>query len=97
MSDAAHVIPVDVEAPVPIMFWDPMEFIMAVSMMGFGMVMNLWILGMIGGVGILIGSRYLKRGSKRGAMQHLLWSMGLTLDRPLANKFPPAWDKDFIE
>jgi hypothetical protein len=97
MDQQSHVIPFDLEAPTPIMFWDPLEFCMAVIFMGFGIIAHLWIFGMCGGAAVLMGSRYLKRGAKRGAMQHMLWALGLQLDQPLKKRFPPAWDNDFVQ
>jgi len=93
----SHTVPHRLEDPIPIMFWDPLEFVLAVALMGFGTVMNLWVIGMIAGMGVLLGSRYLKRGSKRGAMQHMLWAMGLQLDQPIAKRYPPAWVNEFVE
>jgi hypothetical protein len=97
MDQQSHVIPYDLEAPTPVMFWDPLEFTLAVVFMGFGIIAKLWLLGMAGGAGVLIGSRYLKRGAKRGAMQHMLWALGLQVDQPLKNRFPPAWVNDFVQ
>lgn len=93
----SHCIPYDIEAPTPVMFWEPLEFIMAVSFMGLGIVMNAFILGVVMGTGVLVGARYLKRGAKRGAMQHFLWAIGLQLDVNLSKKFKPSWLNDFIE
>lgn len=93
----SHVVPHQLEDPIPIMFWDPLEFVLAISLMGFGTIMNMWMAGMAAGMGVLLGSRYLKRGAKRGAMQHMLWSMGLQLDKPIAKRFPPAWVNEFVE
>jgi hypothetical protein len=93
----SHVVPFDLEAPVPVMFWDPLEFILAVILMGFGMLANMWALGLLAGAGVLIGSRYLKRGAKRGTMQHFMWAYGLQLDASLTKQFRPAWLNDFIE
>jgi hypothetical protein len=97
MDEQAHIVAFDIEAPIPIMFWEPMEFVMALTFMGFGIISNLWVLGMLAGTGVLIGSRYLKRGSKRGAMQHYMWSLGLQLDQSLAKLFKPSWINEFIE
>lgn len=97
MDEQAHIVAFDVEAPIPIMFWEPLEFVMALTFMGFGILSNLWILGMAAGTGILIGSRYLKRGTKRGAMQHYMWSLGLQLDPSLSKLFKPSWINEFIE
>ena len=93
----SHVVPHNLEDPIPVMFWDPLEFVLAVSLMGFGTIMNVWVFGLIGGMGVLLVSRYLKRGAKRGTMQHLLWAMGLQLDKSLVRHFPPPWVNDFIE
>jgi type IV conjugative transfer system protein TraL len=93
----SHVVPHQLEDPIPILFWDPLEFVLAISLMGFGTIMNLWVVGMVCGMGVLLGSRYLKRGAKRGAMQHLLWAMGLQLDQPIAKRFPPSWINEFAE
>ena len=97
MDEQSHLIPSDIEAPTPIMFWDPIEFVMALSLAGFGMIINLWMFGMVSAGAVLIGSRYLKRGAKPGAMQHLIWSLGLNLDKSLKTQFPPAWKRDFTE
>jgi hypothetical protein len=79
------------------MFWDPLEFVLAITLIGFGIISRLWVLGLVAGIGVLYGARYLKRGSKRGAMQHFLWSHGLQMDAPLAKMFKPAWLNDFVE
>ena len=94
---ASHAVPYGIEDPVPIMFWDPLEFVMAVTLMGFGIITNLVLLGLFGSIGVLIGSRYLKRGAKKGAMQHFMWSLGLQLDAPLTKRFKPALVNDLIE
>lgn len=96
-DEKGHTVPHDLENPIPIMFWDPMEFVMALCFMGFGIVLNLWVLGMGMGAAVLVGSRYLKRGGKRGMMQHLLWAIGLQLDVNLTKRFPPSWVNEFIE
>lgn len=97
MDAEAHVFPFDLEAPIPIMFWDPLEFVLALILMGFGIISHLWVFGLLGGLGVLFGARYLKRGAKRGAMQHYLWAHGLQLDNSLKTKFKPAWLNDFTD
>lgn len=97
MNHDSHTIPFDLEAPVPVMFWEPMEFVMALSLIGFGLIANLWVLGVLGGAGVLVGAKYLKRGAKKGAMQHLMWAHGLQLDAPLSKKFKPSWLNDFTQ
>jgi hypothetical protein len=97
MSAESHQMPFDLEAPIPIMFWDPLEFVLSITLMGFGIIAHAWILGCLGGAAVLMGSRYLKRGAKRGAMQHFMWSHGLQLDSALVKKFKPSWLNDFNE
>ena len=97
MDEQAHIVAFDIEAPTPIMFWEPLEFVMAITFFGFGIISNLWVLGMVSGTAILIGSRYLKRGAKRGAMQHYMWGLGLQVDPALSKIFKPSWINEFIE
>lgn len=97
MSEESHRVPFDLEAPIPIMFWEPLEFILAITLMGFGIVAHAWMLGCLSGAAVLMGSRYLKRGAKRGAMQHFMWAHGLQLDPALSKKFKPSWLNDFNE
>ena len=98
MDQEAHLIPpADIEAPTPIMFWEPLEFTMAICFIGFGMIAHLMLLGVLAAVLVLYGARYLKRGAKRGAMQHFLWSMGLQLDASFNKCFVPSWKNDFVE
>src|ERR1700730_4783706 len=92
----SHIVPQKLEDPIPVLFWSPTEFTLALSFMGFGLVMNLWPVGMGLGAVVLFGSRYLSRGAKRGAVQHLLYSLGLRIDNSLTTQFPPAWTNDFI-
>lgn len=96
MDEQSHTVPYEIEDPIPIMFWNPMEFILALMFAGFGLVAHLWVIGMLAAAAVLMGSRYLKRGAKRGAMQHFLWRHGLQLDKGLG-QFPPAWVNDFFQ
>jgi len=98
MDAEAHLVPAyDLESPIPIMFWEPLEFVLALCLMGFGIIANVWLLGLAAGMGVLFGARYLKRGAKRGAMQHFMWAHGLQLDAALTKKFKPAWLNDYID
>lgn len=91
-----HLIFTELEDPIPIMFWDPLEFILGISLLGFGIISNLWMIGLAAGGLVLFGSKYLKRGSKKGAAQHAMWKAGLQFDPCLTKKFPPSWKKDFV-
>lgn len=91
-----HFMPVDIEEPTPILFWSPLEFVVAVSLAGFGIVAGASTLGMLVAGGVLVAARKLKRGARRGAAQHFLWAIGLQVD-PALNRFPPAWENDYTE
>lgn len=98
MNAGSNVIPPsDIEEPTPIVFWSPLEFVLAISFLGLGIVSKLWVVGLLGAGGILVGSRHLKRGAKRGGMQHLIWSLGLQVEPHLSKTFPPSWKNEFIE
>lgn len=97
IDEEAHKVPQDVDSPIPVLFWDPVEFVISISIFGFGILMNLWLLGMIGAITVLVLSQKLKRGAKRGAVQHYLWRSGLQVDAPLRKKFPTPWTTEFIE
>ena len=97
MDHESHNIPFDLEAPVPIMFWEPLEFTIALTLLGLGVIANLWLFGVGGALVVLLGSRYLKRGAKRGTMQHFMWAHGLQVDVALATKFKPSWLNDFTQ
>jgi len=96
MSDL-HKIARDLDKPIPILFWDPAEFVIAISMIGFGLLINMWFGGMLAGAAVLVLATKLKRGAKQGAVQHWMWSLGLQLDAALAERFPGSWVNDFIE
>ncbi|MHB1666132.1 type IV conjugative transfer system protein TraL [Thiomonas sp.] len=92
-----HRIARDLDKPIPILFWDPVEFVIAVSMVGFGVLVNMWVIGMLAGAAVLVLSTKLKRGAKPGAVQHWLWSLGLQVDPALKQRFLPSWKNDFFE
>lgn len=94
---ASHVIPDGVENPTPILFWEPLEFTISLMFLGFGILSHMWVLGAaVAGI-VLIGAPRLKRGYRRGAMPHILWSKGLQMDPNLSKWFKPAWINDFTE
>lgn len=92
-----HTIGKGIDDPVQIMFWDPMEFVIAITLLGFGMLSGLFVVGAILAVGTLMGARKLKRGAKRGAVQHFLWHVGISVDPLLRKRYPPAWKNEFLE
>lgn len=99
MSEAQRFsrVPKEVDKDVPIMFFEPMEFVAFIGILGFGMIFNLFFLGVVAGVGYLMVSRKMKRGAKRGASQHFLYRLGLPLDPALKKYFPSPSLSEFIE
>lgn len=97
MDEQSHQVPFGIEAPVPIMFLDPLEFVLAIVSLGFGVISGMWVFGVFISGMVIWGSKTLKRGQKTGAMQHMLWAYGLQIDAPLKRSFKPSWINDFIE
>lgn len=93
---ALRKIPLSSDNPVPIMFWEPVDFIAGLSIFGMGVALNLFLFGMIGAVLTLMIATKLRQGAKRGAAQHWLWYMGMNIDKGLGRLKLRAWDSDFI-
>jgi len=89
-------IPLTADNPVPILFWEPVDFIAGMSIFGMGVALHLFLFGCIGGWLTLMVATRLRRGAKRGAAQHWLWFMGLNIDRALARLKLRSTDNDFI-
>lgn len=95
-DDLDRHIPSRADDPVPILFWEPLEFVLGVSVLGIGIALNLWFTGALLSVGLLWTMKRLRRGAKRGAAQHALWSAGMQIDRSMG-VFPAAWENEFLE
>lgn len=93
---ALRKIPLSADNPVPILFWDPVDFIAGVAVFGMGVALKLFMFGLIGGALTLMIATRLRQGAKRGAAQHWLWYMGLSVDRALGRMKLHAWHSDFI-
>ncbi len=89
-------IPLKADNPVPILFWEPVDFVAGMAIFGMGVALKLFLFGVIGGVATLMIASKLRNGAKRGAAQHWLWYMGLNIDRALARLKLRSWDSDFI-
>lgn len=96
-QDSLHQIPVGIEKPTPILLWDPLDFVLAILAIGFGLVMDIIFVGIVAAALVLWGSLRMKRGAKAGAMQHALWSLGLQIDARLKVHFPASWANDYME
>lgn len=95
-ENALRKIPMTADNPVPIMFWEPVDFIAGMSIFGMGVALGMFMFGVVGGVATLMVASKLRQGAKRGAAQHWLWYMGMNIDRALARLKLRAWDSDFI-
>lgn len=95
-EDRSRCIPAQVDEKVPILFWQPTEFIIAVSLLGIGIVMSLWTFGLVTAAVVLWGAKKLRRGAKPGAIQHLLWYLGLPLDKTLTRYFPSSSVREWL-
>lgn len=95
-EEALRRIPLKADNPVPILFWEPVDFIAGITIFGMGVALKMFLFGGIGCVLTLMIATKLRNGAKRGAAQHWLWYMGLNMDRALARLKLRAWDTDFI-
>lgn len=89
-------IPLSVDNSVPILFWDPIDFIAGISVFGMGVALGLFLAGAFLGGFVLWGAGKLRQGAKRGAAQHWLWFMGLTVDAALRRMGLTAEHNDFV-
>lgn len=89
-------IPLTADNPVPILFWEPVDFIAGMSIFGMGVALHMFLFGAVGGAVTLMVASKLRQGAKRGAAQHWLWFMGMNIDRALNRMKLRAWDSDFI-
>jgi type IV conjugative transfer system protein TraL len=89
-------IPSRADDPVPVLFWEPFEFILAVAAFGLLMILANPLIGLVVSYGVLWAAKRMKRGAKRGAAQHAMWAFGAMADRGM-RYFPPAQVREFVE
>lgn len=89
-------IPLKADNPVPIMFWEPVDFVAGITIFGMGVALKMFMFGAIGCVLTLMIATKLRNGAKRGAAQHWLWYMGLNMDRALSRLKLKSWNSDFL-
>ncbi|HEY9017688.1 MAG: hypothetical protein IBX55_11595 [Methyloprofundus sp.] len=89
-------VPTRVDNVVPILFWDPVEFVIAVVLFGFSFLAGLLLVGVFLVYFFLKITKRMKRGAKRGAAQHAVWAFGLSIDPTLRKRFPPPYENEFI-
>lgn len=91
-------VPRGLDAPVPILFWEPAEFIGAVSIVGFSMFFHAILLGLLAASFVLvIAGRMNKDGVKRGRSGHALHALGLPIDPELTKQMPPVRMPEYID
>lgn len=89
-------IPTRADDPIPLLFWEPFEFILAVTAFGGIMILVNPIAAAVVSAFVLWGAKRLKRGAKRGASQHALWAFGAARDSGMS-RFPHSTTTEFIE
>lgn len=95
-ENSLRKIPLTADNPVPIMFWEPVDFIAGISIFGMGVALHMFLFGAVAGFLVLTLASKLRQGAKRGAAQHWLWFMGVNIDRALGRLKLKAWNNDFI-
>lgn len=93
---ALRKTPTSIDNEVPILFWAPTDLIAGLSVLGMGMILKMFLLGVVGCVVTLVVATKLRQGAKRGAAQHWLWFMGARIDRSLERTNLRAEQNDFI-
>jgi hypothetical protein len=93
---ALRKVPLMADNPVPILFWEPVDCIVGLAMFGMGVALHMFLFGAVACAVTLMVASKLRQGAKRGAAQHWLWFMGLSIDRALSRMKLRAWDSDFI-
>ncbi len=95
-EETLRKIPLTVDNAIPILFWDPVDFIAGLTIFGMGVAINMFLFGMVGGVAVLMLASKLRQGAKRGAAQHWLWYMGLNIDKGLQRIKINSSQNDFV-
>lgn len=84
------------ESPIPIMFWEPLEFILAIGLLGMFMILNLFTVGLVACVIVLKYSSKFKAGEKKGSLNHGLWRYGLhQVSSEISTRYPKPWVLEF--
>ncbi len=83
MSQDDFYISKGIDDPVPIFFFEPIDFILMVTFFGLGIVMKQPLVGIFLSWAVLRVSKAMRKGAKRGMMNHSLWKLGLFQDRKL--------------
>lgn len=95
MSDPHH-IPRGLDRPVPILLWEPVEFVVAIMLLGVGVILKMIIIGFGGAIAVMYYSTKVKRRGKRGMGIHLMWRLGIFSDKSLKKYAPHPSNVDFV-
>lgn len=82
-SQQQYYIAKGVDDPVPIFFFDPVDFVLMVTFFGLGIITKQLMVGIILSWGVLKLSKIMRKGAKRGSMMHSLWKFGIAQDKRL--------------
>lgn len=92
-----YVIHKDLDAPIPFFAWEVVDVVVAILLMGLCTIMQQFILGVVLLVVVLKIAKKMRSGAKQGQVQHLLWRIGLTLDKPLKENGPNPVILEYFE
>lgn len=92
-----YEVPVGIDAPIPIFKWEVVEIVIAIVILGCGIVLRQFHFGIIGAYLVLHFAKKLRAGQKRGQVQHLLWRFGLNLDGPLKKHAPSPIKLEYMK
>lgn len=82
MSDGnQYYIARGIDDPIPIFFFDPVDFVMIVTFFGLGIIMKQLLVGIVLSYSVYKLSKVMRKGAKRGVMPHSLWKLGLMQDK----------------
>lgn len=82
-DDSKYSVPLNLDAPIPFFAWEFIDIIVAMMFAGLGILMEMFLLGFMGMIVVLVYAKKLRQGQKRGQVQHLFWRMGINIDKPL--------------
>ncbi|AOV18784.1 hypothetical protein BJI67_16220 (plasmid) [Acidihalobacter aeolianus] len=95
---AVYRVPKGLDAPVPILFWEPPEFIGAVSIAEFSMFFHATLIGIAASAFVLVmAGRMNKDGVKKGRSSHVLHAMGIPIDPALNKQMPPVRMPEYVD
>ena len=80
-----YYIAKDIDKPIPIFFFDPVDFVLIIMAIGIGIIFKIPLIGFILAYFVFKLSKFMKKGAKRGAMAHAMWRFGIIGDKNFKN------------